>query len=268
MRLRLLIVLLTLLAIVIVGCGGEQPTPSPPREAAPPDEPKLSENEVCSYIWSRIEFELPEKYNKKQFLINTRRAEYLSNGEWVFSVFGATENITVLQPEVYMDFETSGNQTQKVWFEEQKRKVESSRLKLTATFYEKVNIIDALNVEEFDKCIDIETISKTRLKGQLLVQWINAYYSGYQYHTEGSVENVGKIPLTGVQIEVKNYDPDGNLIKTQVIPLYPETIAPGELGLFYDRVYLKGMTLRTYTYRFISDSGEEISYSKENKQKS
>ena len=122
-------------------------------------------------------------------------------------------------------------------------------------------------IEKFNEKTHIEIIETNTLRPKLMVNWIKGEYSGYKYSFEGSVKNVGKISLTGVHIEIKSYDPDGNLIDTQAIPLYPETITPGELGHFKDRVYLKGMTLRTYTYKFISESGEEISYTEKNKDK-
>ena len=248
------------------------PVPAPvPAPATPPppslpaiDEPHLTEDEVCAYIWSRLPSKLPDGYDKTVFSIDTRKAVYGEGDKWMFWVFGAKRDVTIFPAEIYQDFEASKESGKEVWFEEQKQEVTTSNLKLTAIFYEKTRTLDILDIEKFDVQVNTETIFKVPIKGELMVHWINAYYSGYQYHTEGSVENVGKIPLTGVQIEVKNYDPDGNLIKTQVIPLYPETIAPGELGHFNNRVYLKGMTIRTYTYKFILDSGEEIfSYKKD-----
>ncbi|MBA7597071.1 hypothetical protein ES703_04066 [subsurface metagenome] len=284
----LLISLVLLLAIPILNCTpSAPPTPAPtpapipaPKPALPPwterealptptpssppavDEPSFSEDEASASIWSQLPSNLPRGYKKTQFSADTKMAVYQGNGKWIFQVWGDIRDVTILPPEIYKDFKASKELGKEIWFEEQKQEVTTGKLMLTAIFYEKTRTVELENVEKYRVQANIETTSKVSLRPELMVHWIIAEYNGRIYTTQGIAENVGKIPLTGVNIEIKNYDPDGNLIHLQVIPLEPETIASGELGHFYERVYLKSMTLRTYTYKFISDSGEEIFYYK------
>lgn len=256
----LLITLALLLAIPIVNCApGTPPAPAP---SHPPivDEPSFSEDEAAAYIWSRLPSKLPGGYEKSQFSADTKMATYEGDGKWEFVVFGGIRDVTILPPEIYKDFKLSQELREEIWFEEQNQKVTTAKLMLTAMFYEKTRTVELVDVAKYDVQVNVETISKTTIIKELMVHWVRVEYSGYRYRFEGSVENSGKIPLTGVQAEIKTYDPDGNLTKTLIIPLYPETIAPGEFAHFLESVYLKGMIIRTYTYKFISDSVEDILY--------
>jgi len=252
----------------MVGCQ-QQPEPAPPipeRAPAPPapthipappssppaaDEPSLSENEVCSYVWSRLSFKLSDEYDESQFLKDTKQAAYEGNGEWHFVIFGFVKDTGPSSTEI---IEKITGQ----WVEQQSQEVTTCELKLTAVFYEKTRTVEVVDIEKFNEKMDTEISETPILRKELKVHWVNAQYSGYQYFFEGSIENTGKIPLRYLQVEFLGYDVDGNLIAIECCPLSPEIIAVGELGHFYLRIYLKGKHLRTYDYRFITDSGEKF----------
>ena len=224
------------------------PTPSPPPDA---DEPDLSENEVCSYVWSRVSSQLADGYDKSQFLIDTRKATYEGNGEWTFEILGAVKDTGPSSTEVC---ETTAG----YWVEQHSQEVTTYELRLTAVFYEKTKIIELLDIEKSNEQVNTEITETPILREELKVLSMNAEYSGYIYRFEGSVENTGKIPLISLEVELYGYDTDDNLMAQERAPLYPEVINPGELGHFLLQVYLKGKHIRSYTYTFITPSGEEF----------
>jgi len=93
---------------------------------------------------------------------------------------------------------------------------------------------------------------------ELLVDWVVAEYSGTGYHIEGSVTNLGTVPLHNIQVEFVFYI-DGAPIVTKTTPLYPSTIAVSETAHFRLE-FGQVKRLKTYTYRFLSASGELINY--------
>ncbi len=123
--LRTIILFVLLAAVIMVGCQQQPepapappapaptlppppaptpkptPTPAPPPPTPAPDEPKLSANEVCSYVWSQLPSELPDGYEKSQFFAFTKQATYEGKGEWTFVIFGSMEEIGPLQTKIY-----------------------------------------------------------------------------------------------------------------------------------------------------------------------
>jgi len=229
------------------------PTPAPTPTPAPPavDEPSLSENEVCSYVWSQLPFKLPNGYKKSQFLMHTRESTYEGNGEWKFVVLGsAKKDVGPTSTEIYE--KTPGH-----WFEKESQEVTTYELKLTAVLNEETKIFEITSIDEFNEQVKTDW-TETPVPKELRVQWVKGEYSGYKYHLEGSVENIGKIPINDIQVEFVLFDSDDNLLATERAPVEPETIAPGKLGQFNLWVYLKGLQLRSYNYRFITATGEEF----------
>lgn len=95
---------------------------------------------------------------------------------------------------------------------------------------------------------------------ELFVMWVEGVYSGTTgYHIEGSVRNTGTVPLHDIRIEVSLYDSDGTLIRTEGDALYPSPITVGEVAHFrLEFQQVRG--LETYSYRFVSSSGESINF--------
>lgn len=271
--LRTIILSVLLVAVIMVGCQQQPepapapptpaptlppppaptpkptPTPAPPPPTPAPDEPKLSENEVCSLVWSRLPSELPDGYEKSQFFVDTKQATYEGKGEWTFVIFGSMEEIGPLQTKIYE--KTTGH-----WVEEESQEVTTCELKLIADFYEKTRVFEIKDIEEFNEKVDTE-ITETPVPQELRVDWIKGEYDGSRYLFEGSVENVGKIPLHDIQIELVSFDEDGKLMTTERVPLEPEIIAPGELAHFLLR-FSQREKLRSYDYTFITVSGEKF----------
>ena len=73
------------LLLLVVSCQ-QQPESTPSS-----DEPELSEDEVCSLIWTKIPSELPDGYSKNDLFTDSGKAEYEGDGRWLFSAFGKVE---------------------------------------------------------------------------------------------------------------------------------------------------------------------------------
>ncbi|GAI17339.1 unnamed protein product, partial [marine sediment metagenome] len=181
-----------LLASSIVACGQPTPVPSPPpipvpiTPPTPVDSPSYSPDEVCVYIWSFLPDDLPNGYKKAQFFPGTRSAIYQGNGKWGFEVLGGGESIVPLPTEIKKESDRES------WFEEHKEKVTTYELRLTVDFYEHTRVVEILDIEKFNIKTDIK-VSKTPIYPELLVNWVYAM----EVTCEGSVTNVGKIPLQG-----------------------------------------------------------------------
>ncbi len=259
--------LVLLIMSQVVGCQ-EQPAPTPaPTEALPPtpaptpaptptpappavDEPSLSENEACSYVWSQLPFELPNGYKKSQFLFRTRESTYEGNGEWKFVVLGsAKKDVGPTSTEIYE--KTPGH-----WFEKESQEVTTYELKLTAVLNEETKIFEITSIDEFNEQVKTEW-TETPVPGELLVRWIRAVYSGQRYDFEGSVENVGKIPLNNIEVEFTLFDEDGKFLVMERATLDPETIAPGEIAHFLHRIILREK-IRRYDFTFITATGKKF----------
>ena len=132
-------------------------------------------------------------------------------------------------------------------------KVTTRELKLVATFNEKTKDIEVMDIEKSDAKIETETAEKP-VEQVLLLHWIKGQYEGSRYNFEGSIENVGEIPLTNIQIKLQSYSEDDELLSTEVAAVEPEVIAPGERARFRVRFFLTEK-LRKYDYMFMTDTG-------------
>lgn len=169
----------------------------------------------------------------------------------MFVVFGSVKDTGPLSTKIY---EKTGGR----WVEQHSQEVTAYELKLSAVFYEKTRAFEIVDIEKFNEQVRTETSETPILKKELKVDWVRGWYSGYQYQFEGTVENTGKIPIRHLQVELLCYDSDGNLLTIESSPLDPDIIAAGEPAHFNLRVYLKGMRLKSYDYRFVTVSGEEF----------
>ena len=77
-----------LLTLIVIGCAGTSSPPIPNLTTTPSDVPTMSEEEACSYIWSKLPSKLPTDCSIEQFSKDTRNATYEGNGKWTFNVSG------------------------------------------------------------------------------------------------------------------------------------------------------------------------------------
>ena len=226
------------------------PTPPPPPPPQPAiDEPELSENEVCFSVWSQMPTELPDGYKKSQFSGDTRKATYEGKGEWTFVVFGSAKDTGPLSTEIHE--KTPGH-----WIEQESQEITTCELSLTAVFNEETKVFKITDIERFNEQVDTE-ITETPVPGELLVDWIRAAYGGQRYEFEGSVENVGKIPLNNLEVEFTLLGEDGKFLVMERATLDPETIAPGERAHFLHRINLREK-IRRYDFTFITATGKQF----------
>ncbi len=80
------------------------------------------------------------------------------------------------------------------------------------------------------------------------------------YHLEGSIENVGRIPIVGLLIEFLLYDEDNNLLRTEKCKITPDPIPSGERGKFKYDFVITGKSFSFYDSRFILETGEVFEY--------
>ena len=229
------------------------PTPAPPPPPPPPqptiDEPYLSQDEVCTYVWSQLPSELPDGYKRSQFLIDTGKATYEGNGEWTFVVFGSGELKWPSSTKIEIHEKTPGN-----WVGQQSQDVTTYELSLTAVFYEETKVLEIIDIEKFNEQLTTEAI-ETPIQKALLVHWIRGEYVGQRYRLEGSVENVGKIPLNDIQVEFALLDEDGKFLATEKTTLDPEIINPGERAKWFLNFTVREK-VRRYNYEFTTASGQ------------
>ena len=252
------LVLGLMLGLILGGCAKPAPEPAAAPAPVPPttpvDNPSLSADEVCAYVWDHLPNDLPEGYKKDQFSPRTRGALYEGNGKWIFEVFGSGIDIVPLptnvceKPDVHY------------WVEEYRKEVTKYELKLSANLYEKTMELEILVIDKFNIKTDTQ-VSETRLWPELLVNYVIVYYEGYFCTFEGGVTNSGKIPVEVVQVEISLYDADRNFVAKQITTLDPSTIEPGEKAYFaLQWKQEKAYRLKTYGFSFISASGERIHF--------
>lgn len=270
------IIFLLLSLILVVGCQ-QQPEPAlpspapapspipaptfalPPLSALPPsplppavDEPGYSEEEIRVLIWNKIPTQLPGGYSKNELVRDTRTATYEGGGKWTFSASGQVEQKGPLTIEIV--------RTEGYWVERESREVTSYELQLGATYYEKSRTLDIENVKKINEKVITETSDTPILRQEIKLEWMNAQGGGHNYNLEGSIENIGKIPIANLLIEFFLYDEDGNLLITKKLEITPDPISPGERGKFKDYFVITGMSLFSYDSRFILETGEVFEY--------
>jgi hypothetical protein len=186
--------------------------------------------------------------------MDTGEATYEGNGDWKFVVSGSGKlewPTPSWQRAGEILEKTPGN-----WVEQQSEKVTTYELSLTAVFYEETELLEITDIEQFNKKLTTEVI-ETPIEKLLLVDWIRAVYDGQRYEFEGSVENVGKIPLNIVGVEFTLFDEDGKFLVMERATLDPETIAPGETAHFLHRISLREK-IRRYNFTFITTADKEF----------
>jgi hypothetical protein len=92
---------------------------------------------------------------------------------------------------------------------------------------------------------------------KLLVLVMNGARYDHSYKIEGTVKNVGTVPLFDVQFAVALYEEDGSLFNALSAPVEPSTVEVGETA---HCMVVAGGTTRPYTYNygFFLPSGEPI----------
>ena len=91
----------------------------------------------------------------------------------------------------------------------------------------------------------------------LLLNWISGEYDRQWLCTQGSVTNIGRVPLEDVIIKISHYDLEGNWVRTDNVTLSPNKIGIGENAKFYLRI-LQRSEGGTFRWRFLLPSGEVI----------
>lgn len=232
------------------------PAPEPTPEPAPkPDEPEYSKEEICSLIWNQIPSQLPGGHSKNELAMDTRTATYEGDGKWVFSVSGKVKQEGPLTPEIV--------KTEDYWVERESCEVTSYELQMRATYYGKTKTLDIHNVEKSNEQVSTEVVDTPILRKEIKLLWLNAQYDGRNYYLEGTVENIGRIPVSRLLIEFFFYDEDGNLFETKKCALTPDLIPSGGRGKFRHDFVLYGKPLSSYDSRFISETGEVFEYLEE-----
>jgi len=285
-RLKIIIALLLMVALILVGCQEQvapaptpapspapaptpppppapapipalapapAPTPAPPPPAPKPDEPSLSAGEVCSLAWSELPDELPDGYEKTQFNADTGKATYEGNREWTFLLSGSgrLEWSQPLAQNVEAVEKTPGN-----WVEQRSIKVTTYELTLTATYSEETENLEIIDIEKSNEKMATE-IAETPIQQVILLDWVKVEYAGIAYYFEGSIENTGQAPLKDIQVEFSLFDEDGKFAASERISIEPEIIAVGESAHFRAKVdYRK--KIRTYYCDFIAASGRKF----------
>ncbi|MFC1893498.1 FxLYD domain-containing protein [Chloroflexota bacterium] len=93
---------------------------------------------------------------------------------------------------------------------------------------------------------------------ELLIFNLKGWTSGSSYWVEGTVKNVGTVPLQGVQLEVEFYDKDGELVTTASGPTEPATIEVWKTAHCKAEAVGKAELIRRFHYRFVLPSGEQV----------
>ncbi len=93
---------------------------------------------------------------------------------------------------------------------------------------------------------------------ELLVLRINGWAETSTYWVEGTVKNVGTVPLNDVQLVVQFYDKDGTLVTTVRGPLEPKTIDVWKTAHCEVQTQEKVNLIKKYRYEFVLASGESV----------
>ena len=100
-------------------------------------------------------------------------------------------------------------------------------------------------------------ITEIPIQQVILLNWVKVEYAGIAYYFEGSIENVGQVPLKEIQVEFSLFDEDNNFAASERVPVESEIIAVGERAHFRSKVdYRK--KIRSYFCTFITASGKKF----------
>jgi hypothetical protein len=235
---------------------------TPPPSVQAPDTPKIPKEELLPLLWDKLPDDLPQGYHKTSLQPETADAMYQGDGKWDYSISGNVSRSSTL-PQKYVE------QSPDEWVEEHSVKVVTDDLLLQAEYFEST---DALNILSVDKTGETETtkiISDVPVIAyKLKVNWIAGSTTGYGYRVEGSVKNIGILPLENVLFVVNGYDGQGVFMGTENITLSPAILAVGDSCKFVldaTGFYLHGsapnkgkVTMGYYDYRFLLPSGKRI----------
>jgi len=184
--------------------------------------------------------------------MDTRTATYEGDGKWIFTVFGTVREEGPITTETV--------KTEDYWVDRGSYEVTSYELQLKATYYEKTKTLDIEDIKKLNEKVTTETLDTPILRKEIKLLWLNAQYSGRHYYLEGSIENIGIIPVARLLIEFFHYDEDGNLFEAEKCTITPDPIPSGERGKFKHDFIKSGKSLGFYDYRFISETGEVFEY--------
>ena len=227
------------------------PTPTPQPLPLAVDEPKLSEDEVCTLIWNRVPSQLPDGYSKNDLSKDTRTAEYEGDGKWLFSVSGKVRQEGPVTTETV--------KTEDYWVDRESCEVTSYELHLTAVYYENTQILD-ISVDKQNEQVMTETADTPILRKEIKLKWQTAKGTAHHGYLEGCIENIGKIPIAGLLIEYTLFDEDGNIKIIEEYNISPDPIPPGELGKFREQFSTTGKHFQYYNYRFVLETGQTFEY--------
>ena len=89
---------------------------------------------------------------------------------------------------------------------------------------------------------------------------MEGWTTGTTFWAEGTVKNVGNVPLEGVRLEVVFFDKDYNIVKIARGDLEPSYIdVGGTAHASVEKVESSGIHI--YAYQFVLPSGEVIPHS-------
>lgn len=202
-------------------------------------------------IWNKLPDVLPHGYHKDDLVKDTRTASYEGDGKWAFSVSGKVREEGPVTEEIM--------ETKDYWVDRESYQVTSFDLYVTADYYERTDALD-ISVEKQNEEATTETSDMPILEQKIKVKWMTVKGTAHHGYLEGSVENVGRIPVEGLEIEFTIFDEDDNTITIEKCTITPFTLLPGESGKFKRDFLVTGKHLHSYTYRFILEDDKVFEY--------
>jgi hypothetical protein len=247
------------IAASITETSAAAPSTSPVSTSNTPTTPSAA---LMARLWDKVPDTLPQGYQKSSLYPETGTAVYKGDGKWEYSASGNVSRTSTV-PSRYA--EKSPDQ----WVEEHLQKVVTYQLSLQAEYFEAT---DTLNILNIDRSEDVETVVKTSevpiIAYKLKVNWIAGSSTGYGYRVEGSVKNIGILPLENALFVVNCYDGQGAFMGTENITLSPAKLAVGDSCKFvldatgfvlHGSDPQKGkVSLGRFTYLFLLPSGKKI----------
>lgn len=226
-------------------------TPTPTVTIAQ-DIPIISKEDMANIIWNKIPAKLSSDYSKTRITNVIKSATYMGNSFWEFSCNGDYITSAILPEVIY-------EKTPNKWVREQSKQITTRNLLIKITFNDKDNSILSLNVDTVNQTIESEVfISSPAIGKGVDVLWVTWTYNGDNQRIEGSIKNIGVLPLKNVVAYIQQSDGRGKPLDVAPITIAVNadnggsTIEPGELGH-----YLVNTTMKTregwYMYSFTSE---------------
>lgn len=176
-----------LLMSIVIGCAGTSPSTTPTLTTTPSDVPTMAEEEVGSYIWSKLPSKLPNDCSIEQFSKDTREVTYEGNGKWIFNVSGLVSDTQESSVELV---EKMGD----YWVEQRIDEVTTYTQILEAVFFEKTELVEIMDVQRSNVTTKTE-VDETPMKKEFVVNWTTAQYEGRQLSINCQISNTGRVPL-------------------------------------------------------------------------